>query len=88
MLLILLLLCRLFLLGITAQVPSFDDPALCSIHVVLLLDLFDTDAHAVLGEDDVLAAHLFRSFFANFGDGEIDLVAYPGEAGDEGKGDD
>lgn len=68
------------------QVPRLDDPALRLVDVALVLDLADADAHAVAGEDDVLAAHAARGRGADGAAGEVDLVGDPGGDGDDGEG--
>lgn len=48
---------QLFLLLRLAKVPGFDNPALGLVNIFLVLHMLYTDAHAILGEDDVLLAH-------------------------------
>jgi hypothetical protein len=84
----LLLLLPILLGRLPAQVPRLDDPALRAVDVVLVLDLLDADAQPVLGEDDVLLAHLLLGLRFDLAERQEDLVADPGEAREEGEGDD
>lgn len=63
-----------------AEVPGLDDPALGGVDVSLVLDMADTDAHAVLGEDDVLAGHLVACLPVDLIGGFPDVVADEGDA--------
>ena len=69
------------------QIPRLDDKALCRIHVVLVLDLLDAHAQAILGEDDVLLAHALRRRLGHLADTQVDLVADPGADADDGEDD-
>jgi hypothetical protein len=50
--------------------------------------MLDADAHAVLCEDDVLLAHALGGRVADGCNGEPDVPANPGGAGEDGDGDD
>ena len=78
----------LFLLVLAAHVPRLDNPALRGVNVLLVLDVLDADAQAVLGEDDVLAAHLLGHVALHPDGAEVDLVADEGEASDDHEGND
>ena len=58
------------------------------VEVRLVLDVFDIDAQAVLGEDDVVLAHLLAGLRLDLDHGQVDLVADPGQAGQEEERDD
>ena len=76
------------LLVLAAHVPGLDDPALGGVDVLLVLDVLDADAQAVLCEDDVLLAHLLGDVAPHADDAEVDLVADEGQAADDDEGDD
>ncbi len=70
-----------------SHVPGLDDPALGGVDVLLLLDVLDADAEAVLGEDDVLLGHAGLGVVADLGRAEVDLVPDEGDAAEDGQED-
>lgn len=58
------------------------------VDIVLVLDLLDVDAHAVLGKGKVLVANVFAGLLLDLGDAEVDLVADEAEAANDGEEDD
>lgn len=71
---------------VRAQVPGLDEVTLGGVDLALVLDVLDADAEPVLGEDDVLLAHALGDVPLHLGDAEVDLVADPGEAGEDEDG--
>lgn len=61
----------------SAKVPCLDHVFLSGIDVGLVLHLANTDAHAVLGEDDVLLVHLLGGRLAHYANTNVDLVGDP-----------
>jgi hypothetical protein len=78
---------QILILPDLAHIPCLNDPALRGIDVFLVLDLLDTDTHAVFGEDDVLLAHALGGRVADLGDGEVDVPADPSGAGEDDESD-
>ena len=73
----------------TPQLPGLDKKALGLVEVRLVPDVLDTDAQAaVLGEDDVVLVHLLAGLRLDLAHGQVDLVADPGQAGQEDECDD
>lgn len=72
--------------GISAEVPGLDDPSLGFVDIFLVRGVFDADAHAVLGENDILLAHSLRSRLLDFGHGYVDLPENPGDAANKSDG--
>ena len=71
------------------QLPGLDKEALGAVEVRLVLDVLDVDAQAaVLGEDDVVLVHLLARLRLDLAHRQVDLVADPGQAGQEDEGDD
>lgn len=50
--------------------------------------MLDADLEAVAGEDEILLAHALRDVAAHLVDAEVDLVADPGEGGEDEEGQD
>ena len=69
-------------------VPHIDKHLLRRIDVFLVLHLLDVDAHAILGEGDVLVANVLGCVLLDLVDAKVDLVADKGKAADDDEEDD
>lgn len=76
------------LLGVGRVVPGLDDPLLGGVDVSLVVDVLDADAEAVLCEDDVLLLHAVARLLLDLVGRQVDLVADPAQAADDGEEDD
>ena len=57
-----------------AQIPCLDQKTLSLVHVVLVLDLFNTNLHAIFGEYHILRLHLIIGGMSNLRGCEENVV--------------
>jgi hypothetical protein len=70
-----------------AKVPSLDNVFLGFVDDLFVVDVLDANAETVFSEDDIFLVHFLVYFLgsglANLLGDKVDLVGYPGDAGED-----